>query len=81
MLVPIEMLGSVLSEDLFFGIMLLYKKTHPRADKGLTIRIVEYDLSLAHDERTLSTFFFLKKRFPFFCTGCGVETTQSHNST
>lgn len=72
MLVPIEMLGSVLSEDLFFGIMLLYKKTRPRADKGLTIRIVEYDLSLAHNERTLSTFFFFKKK-GFLSFAQGVE--------
>lgn len=66
-----EMLGSVLSEDLFFGIMLLFKKTPPRADRGLTILIVKYDLSLAHDEITLSTFFLKKK--DFFSLAQGVE--------
>lgn len=58
MLDTIEMLGSVLSEDLFFGITLLFEKTPPRAARGLTIRTVEYDLSLAQDEITLSTFIF-----------------------
>lgn len=58
MLDTIEMLGSVLSEDLFFGITLLFIKTPPRAARELTIRTVEYDLSLAQDEITLSTFIF-----------------------
>lgn len=61
MLDTLEMLGSVLSEDLFFGVTLLFKKTPPRADRGLTIRTVEYDLSLAQDEITLCTFFFKRQ--------------------
>lgn len=81
MLDTIEMLESVLNEDLFFGITLLFKKTPPRADRGLAIRTVEYDLSLAQDEITHSTFFF-KDSFPFFCSGWGVvESSLSHKST
>ena len=50
MLGTTEMLESVLNEDLFFGISWLFKKTPPRADTGLTIRIAKYDLSLAEDK-------------------------------
>lgn len=75
----IEMLESVLNEDLFLGITLLFKKTPPCADRGLTIPTVECDVSLAQDEITHSTFF--KRQLSFLvhrAGGGGGEGGRQH---